>query len=370
MRNTKTLLSVAVATALGAAAVPASAAAPIVYGDLAVALVSNGAYASTGTGSKGSLTMYDNVSLLGVKGDVGTIDGIKYFYDFNWLLNITTNHATGSAGTHLSMVGMEGGFGTVSLGKRDVGLFSQMVDGGTYLTNYYYTPGMSSFQVSDAVKYVSKSMGGFQIGAQAFDIGKDNTSGKSTNNYTVAATYLTGDLTLGAGYTDYSKYADGSSTKYGFSTDLNQFIDSQNTWSGIVLKSTAGISAAYKMGKFGVVGAYDMRKPADKSGQVTNTINTLMLTGSYAMTDKITFVADYSDTSQSDGAVPDTGKKGNIITAMVSYAPSSAILYSLELQNSDKNANKKGITGSSAYGLGGTPSKASTGIALGVTYNF
>ncbi len=356
MRNSKTLLSIAVATALAAVAVQANAAAPTanVYGDLAVAFVYNTAAADTGKGSSSSYGVFDNVSLIGVKGDVATIDGTKYFYDFNWILNLSG----GSAATHLSIVGMDGGFGTVTFGKRDNGLFLQMVDGSSYQTNWFYTPGMSSFQVSDAIKYVSKASGGLQFGVQAFDLGKSADAGsKSSTNYTVAGTYAMGDLTFAAGYTSFADIGSASS-------DQNQFGIGQNTWSGVTLKSTTGISAAYKAGKAGFVAAYDMRKPVDTATD-TSTINTLMLTGSYAYTDKTTLVANYSDTSQSGGV------KGNVITAMVSYAPVPALFYSLEFQTSDKKANESGITGSTGLTDGtSTGIKGSSAVAVGVTYNF
>ena len=58
--------------------------------------------------------------------------------------------------------------------------------------------------------------------------------------------------------------------------------------------------------------------------------------------------------------------KGTIITAMVSYAPSDALLYTFEVQNSNKDANAYSLTGSTS--AGGT--KSNTGFAAGVIYNF
>jgi len=371
MRNTKNLISIAVATGLGVASLPANAAGPTVYGDLAVAFVyqSKSTDTSAVQGASSGYNVQDNVSLLGVKGDVAVLEGTKFIYDFNFILN---QGSSLSPATHLSMVGMEGGFGTVTLGKRDNGLFAQMVDGGTYQTNFFYTPGMSSLQVSDAIKYVSMASGGFQFGVQAFDIGKNSTSGESTTNLTLAGTLAKGDLTLAAGYTSYSEHANGSATAGGASADTNQFAIGQNTFSGVSLKSTSGISAAYKAGKAGIVGAYDMRKPYDGAAD-TSSINTLMLTGSYAYTEKTTFVANYSTTSQSDNGAT-AGKKGTIVTLMASYAPAPALLYSLELQSSNADANVSGITGTSslATGMGatGTGAKSSTAIAVGATYNF
>lgn len=384
MRNSKTLVSIAVASALGAASLPASAAGPTVYGDLAVAFVYNGKSNDTtgATGSNSSYSVNDNVSLLGVKGDAAVMEGTKFIYDFNFILNL----GGGSPATHLSIVGLDGGFGTVTYGKRDNGLFLSMVDGSSYQTNWFYTPGMSSFQVSDAIKFVSKASGGFQYGVQAFDIGKSGTSGESKTNYTFAGTFTKGDLTFAAGYTSYADHADGDNLGSA-SSDTNQFGEGQNMFSGLALKSTLGVSAAYKSGKIGVVAAYDMRKPTDtfytpasydfttstytagsSAAQNDKTINTLMLTGSYAYTEKTTFVANYSSTSQSDsGSI--AGKKGTIITLMASYAPAPALLYSIELQSSNEDANVSGITATSGLSTG-AGSTSSTAIAVGATYNF
>ena len=359
MSNKKTLLSIAVAAGLGAVSLQASAAGPTVYGDLSVAFVYTGSSTDTAStaGKEAAYTLTDNVSILGVKGEAAKIGSTSYFYDFNFILD------GGSPATHLAVVGMDGGFGKLSIGTRVNGLFVGMVDGGTYLTNWYYTPGMSSLQVSNGITYESKASGGFQFGVQAFDIGKNSTSGETTTNYTLAGTYGMGSLTFGAGYTSYSDYGDGT-TQYSASSDTDQFGSSHgtNTFAGVVLKSTTGISAAYKADKFGVVAAYDMRKPSDGASN-TSTINTAMLTGSYAVRGKTTLVANVSNTSQSGGV------KGTIITLMASYAPADSLLYTLELQKSNDDANVNGLTGTTGEATG-AGSKGSTGIALGVIYNF
>ncbi|MGA7800363.1 MAG: porin [Gammaproteobacteria bacterium] len=354
MRIQKTLLSIAVAAGLGAASLPA-AAAPLgatVYGDLALALVNQG---SAGAGSPSSTTLNDNVSLLGVKGDAAVMDGTKFIYDFNFILDMA--HGGKNPSTHLGYIGLDGPYGTVTAG-RDNGLFNEMVDGGTYQTNWFYTPGMSSLQVDTAVKYVSPSTSGFQFGVQAFDLGK---AANSTTNYTLAGTYGMGGLTLGAGYTSYSKYGDGA-TAYTASPDTNQFNDPVNVFAGLLLKSKAGISAGYKAGPFGVVAAYDSRKPYDGLGQNSSNIGTFMLTGSYAVTSTVSLVGNVSHTDQSGTA----GKKGNIETLMASYAPADNLFFSLEFQHSDKDANQTAITG--ATYTGGTES--SNAIAVGATYSF
>ena len=353
MSNKRTLLSLAVAAGLGAVSLQASAA-PTVYGDLSFALVYTGAYTDTGAGKESSYALSDNVSLLGVKGEAAKIGSTSYFYDFNFILD------GGKPNTHLAVVGMDGDFGKVSIGTRINGLFVGMVDGGTYLTNWYYTPGMSSLQVSNGITYETKSMSGLTLGVQAFDLAKDKTSGETTTNYTLAGTYGMGALTFGLGYTSYSDYADGT-TQYSASADTNMFGDGQNVYSGVNLKSVTGGSVAYKADKFSVIFAYDMRKPNDGNAN-TDSINTAMLTGSYAISDKLSLAANYSNTDQSGTA----GKKGSIITAMISYAPADSILYTFEIQNSDKDANASSITGTT--GAGGT--KSNTGFAAGMIYNF
>jgi hypothetical protein len=152
----------------------------------------------------------------------------------------------------------------------------------------------------------------------------------------------------------------GVATQYAISdTDTNQFGEGTNSFAGIALKSVTGVSVGYKAGKFGVVAAYDMRKPNDGNAN-TDSINTAMLTGSYAVSDKTSLVANYSNTSQSSGV------KGTIITAMASYAAADNLLYTFEIQTSDEDANVSGLTGST--GGGGT--KSNTGFAAGVIYSF
>ncbi|MEJ2399333.1 MAG: hypothetical protein P8Z67_14180, partial [Gammaproteobacteria bacterium] len=250
----------------------------------------------------------------------------------------------GSPATHLAVVGAKGGMGDLSVGTRVNGLFVGMVDGGTYMTNWYYTPGMSALQVSNAITYTGGS-GPVSFGVQAFDIAK---GGDNTTNYTVAGTYATGGLKFGLGYTSYSDYAvidsNGTIAQYGFSTDTNQFAESTNSYDGVTLKSVTGISAAYTADKFSVTAAYDVRKPTDNYN--ADDIKTAMLTGTYSVSPKTTLAANYSNTS---GAT-----KGSIITAMVSYAPSD-----------DEKAVTNGLTGATAVG-----NKSVTGFAAGVIYNF
>ena len=371
MRNQKTLLSLAVAASLGAVSLQASAAAPTLYGDLALALVYNGSSTDTASadGSNSSYGLYDNVSLLGVKGDAAVMDGTKFIYDFNFILNIAQSGFDGLPTTHLGIIGLDGSFGTVTAG-RDNGLFVQMVDGSSYQTNWFYTSGMSSLQVSKAIKYVSKDMSGFQFGAQIFDIGQDSSTGNSSNNYTVAGTYGMGDLTFGLGYTSYSKYGNG--TEYSASTDTNQFGDAQNVWSGVLLESNTGVSGAWKSGKMGAVLAYEMRKPADQAAgggtQNTSTIDTAMLTLSYAMTEKTNLVANYSNTSQGDGNGT-AGLSGGIVTLMASYTPVDSLFFSVELQFADQDANQSGLTGTTGVATG-VNANSSNALALGATYTF
>lgn len=361
MSNKRTLLSLAVAAGLGAISLQANAAAPTVYGDLSFAVLYTGASTD---GGNSSYSITDNVSLLGVKGDAAKIGSTTYYYDFNFILD------GGKPNTHLAVVGAKGAMGDLSIGTRVNGLFAGMVDGSTYVTNWFYTPGMSSLQVNNGITYQGKS-GSFSYGVQAFDFAKSSSNGKTSSNYTLAGSYVTGGITIGLGYTSYSDYAD--SNHYGKSSDTNQFGDAQNIFSGVTLKSKTGVSVGYSAGKFGVVAAYDIRKPADAAGtysssgtytgyaaQDTSTIKTAMLTGTYAVSGKTTLAANISNTSQSGGV------KGTIITAMVSYAPSDALLYTLELQDSNKDANANSLTGTTS--AGGT--KSNIGIAAGVIYNF
>lgn len=359
MRMQKSLLSLAVASSLCALSYSVSAAElkPTFYGDLALALTYTTKSTSSGNTSYG---MSDNLSLVGVKGNAAVIGDSKFFYDYNAALDMTSGGS--SPKTHLGVIGVDSPYGTVSAG-HDHGLYNELVDGSIYQTNWFYAPGMSAQFVNKSLKYVTPSFGGLKVGVQAFDIGKDSTTGKTNNNYMAAANYALGGLTLGAGYTSYADYSDNG--KFTASSDQNQFGEGQNTYSGEVIKHKAGLSAGYTMGKFGLVLADTVYKPADTGAQNTKNINTLMLTGSFAATDTVTLVANVSSSSQSDDGV--NGKKeGSIVTLMASYAPVDNLYFSVELQNANKKANQSGLTGTLSSG----GDKSNTGLALGATYNF
>lgn len=359
MRMQKNLLSLAVASSLFAMSYSVSAAdlKPTLYGDLALAAT----YTTKSTSSgNASASLSDNVSLLGVKGDAAVLGDAKFFYDFNAAFDMTAGGSKPS--THLGMIGVDSPYGTVSAG-RDHGLYNDLVDGSIYQTNWFFAPGMSAQYVDKAIKYVSPSLGGLKVGVQAFDIGKDSTTGKTHNNYVAAVNYAVGGLTLGAGYTSYADYSDNG--KFTAASDQNQFAEATNTYSGEVLKHKAGVSVGYTMGKMGLVLADTMFKPADTGAQNTKNINTVMVTGSYAVTEMVSLVANVSSTSQSDDGV--NGKKeGNIVTLMASYVPADNLYFSVELQNASKKANASGLTGTLSSG----GDKSTTGVALGATYNF
>jgi len=331
-----------------------------VYGDLSVAFVETGASVD---GGKSSYSLYDNVSLLGVKGEAGVMDGTKFIYDYNAILDIV--NGGGSVTTHLGTVGLDGSFGTVTVG-RDNALYLGMVDGSSYQTNWFYTAGMSSLQVSKSIKYVSSSMSGLQLGVEAFDIAKDSTTGKTTNNYTLAGTYAMKAMTFGAGYTKYSDYANtaGGVVQYAVTNDTNQFGVGNNSFAGIAVKSLAGASAAYKTDMFGVVAAIDSRKPNDAATN-TSALNTFMLTGNFMASKTVNLIGNVSSTKQSDKNSVD-GKKGTVVTLMAGYTPVTNVTFTAEVQSSNKDANVNSITG--ATGAGGT--KSSTGFALGAMYAF
>ncbi len=350
-------LHTAVVTALGVGALVAASngyAADVgakVYGDVAIALVTA---SKTTTGGDSSYGLYDNVSLLGVKGVAGEANGIKYIYDYNAILDVV--NGGGGLGTHLGILGIEGGFGTVTVG-RDNGLFENMVDGSTYVTNWFYTTGMSSLQVGQSIKYVSANMGGFQAGVQLFDFGKSAAGGETTTNVTLAGSFAISSFTIGAGFTKYSDYADGA-TQYSASGDTNQFGASTNSFAGINLKSVFGISGAYKSDAFSAAAAINSRKPDDGNAN-DSAINTLMLAGTFAVAKGANLAATISSTTQGS-----SGVKGTVITFMGSYMPVDNVMYSVELQSTNKDANANGLDGT----LGGT--KAGTSLAFGAAYTF
>lgn len=359
MRMQKNLLSLAVASSLCAMSYAASAAdlKPTLYGDLALALTYTTKPTANGSDSYG---LNDNVSLIGVKGDAAVLGDTQFVYNYNAILDITKGGT--NPGTHLGYIGLDGPYGVLTAG-HDNGLYNQMVDGSIYQTNWFYTPGMSALQVDKAVKYVSPSLNGLKVGGQVFDIGKDSATGNATNNFTAAVSYSFSGVSLGAGYTGYADYSDNG--KYTASSDTNQFGEATNTYAGVVLKSKAGLSAGYSQGKWGLVLADSVFKPADSGTQSTKDINTAMLTGSYAVTDMVSLVANVSNTSQSSDATYGK-KKGTVVTLMASYAPADNLFFSVEIQNADKNANQSGLTGTTTGG----GDKSSTGLAVAGTYSF
>lgn len=346
MRN-KLFVSMFAAAALGAASASAHAASsPLsatLYGDLAASFVYSGDAGKDASGNKVYSTygLYDNVSLLGVKGDAAIDGGTKFIYDFNAGYDMTQG-TPGPFYTHLAIVGIDSPYGTVTLG-RDNGLYNQMVDGSTYVTNWYLPVGMSSLQVDQSIKYVSPSFSGFSFGGQAYDMGKSSTTDVSTTNYTAAAQYTLAGFTAALGYTEYAK---GAPIAFG----------------GVDLKSKVGGSVAYSGGPFTAVAAVSARKPVSTAANTKDILNAL-LSGSYALNSTVSLIGNISSTSQaSDGSASKV--QGTIVTLEAAYAPYANVLYSVEVQSADKKANESGLAS------GTSSDKSNVGFALSATYSF
>lgn len=362
-------LSAGVAMA-GVAGMAKAAPSATIYGMVGVVGTYNTA---TVNGEKSTYGIQNNISQVGVKGDLGEAGGTKFIYNYDMLVDPTTE--SGSPSTYWAYLGATGPWGTLKAGRLESTYFNDVVLPFTPFWWMYPTV-VANFEQDKAVSYVSPLMGGLTLSVEAFNIGKGSSTGsKSTGNYAFSGTYTTGPFSVGAGYESFSKYGDGS-TAYSPSPSQTVWLTPVNEYSGVLLKSKVGLRGTYSSGPVDVsLGVFGFKPTTMLLGAAQNDheIYTYMATGSYAFTPKWTAMGNLSTTTQgSSGAQART--RGTLVTLSLAYSPISSVALYGEYQYADKKAVESGLdsdvldAASSPVSVPGT--KAASQFVLGGTYSF
>lgn len=206
----KSIVALAVAGVLAASAV--AQAETTLYGSARI-----GVEYTQGKGDDklSSWDVANQASRLGVKGSEDLGGGLSAIYQYEFGVAIDGNG--GPLTTRLSFVGLQGGFGTVALGRQYrpaytfVSQYTDVFDGN--ITNPYSLTSENQ-RVSDAVAYVTPTFGGFTAAAAILMNGNgtnckpaDIADGRCTNSnredidaYEVGAGYSNGPLNIGVSY--------------------------------------------------------------------------------------------------------------------------------------------------------------------------
>ncbi len=282
----KRLIAVAVATALIA---PLTAQAGVeVYGQarMSVDYVNNDD--PTAGNDKSAMSVSNNVSRIGFKGDEDLGSGLKAIWQIEQRVDYDTGgFATGARNTFL---GLAGGFGTAQFGKYEtpLRLVTQRIDifsdtradynaiignvGGTLVFDK---------RSNNLISYSSPDMQGFKVSAAYAPSDKTDDLPRTTadgdkNVAGVSASYGNGPLYLGVGYESQGNYTgtnDAKATRLGGSWDFGQGTTIGGVWETADKGGANGdrnawyVNAAHKIGyttlKAAVAGAGDLGSTAD-----------------------------------------------------------------------------------------------------------
>jgi predicted porin len=335
----KKLLAVAVLASLPLVASAQSSV--VVYGVMDAAI----AHEDTGN-TNGSVTRMisgnQSTSRLGFRGTEDLGNGLKGIFNLEAGVAIDTGAADSVLFGRRAVVGLQGSFGTVTLGREytpiaDVAKSTDVLGQGFYGTNLAsFGGGKLTRRISNSVNYRSASMSGFKFGA-SYGLGEVAT-GPSQNLAGVSAEYTIGGLYLGAGYHTFERLATGDDKEY-------------------------IIGAAYKMGAMEFTGNY---MNADPEG-ANNEYEATSVGMSYALGAN-KFYVNYSRIQL------ETGAKGNSLALAYSYALSKRTnLYAAAGKMSNNNLGTFGLisTGSSVTPTGaGAAGKDPSAYSVGVRHSF
>jgi len=234
----KSLIALAVASAVAAPAAFAATSNVDVYGVMNIAVRDTNA-------ANVSHDIVDNASRIGFKGSEDLGGGLKALWQIEQQINATGNASTtdldsadgtqgigetafGGANLRNTFVGLSGGFGTVVMGRHDhpykmsTGKYNIFADtigdyaggatrvGPTAVTQH--GNGNTGGRPTDAIAYIAPTMNGLSLAAAIVTVNGDGAD-KATDAWTVSAGYANGPLTVDAAYLNHQFTAGTAATE-------------------------------------------------------------------------------------------------------------------------------------------------------------
>lgn len=191
----------------GSAAADAADGAPTLYGQL------NLSFDHLDNGTDSALNLSSNSSWLGVKGKIHTDSRVTGIYQIESEVNADTG-STSANGTAFasrdSFVGLQGGFGTLRLGRfdtpvksigRQVGLFKNQVGDARNLTRGSHADARFDERPNNSIGYASPPLSGLRARLQ-YSTNTDSAAAANNdqNLISVAVDYAQGPAFVGLGY--------------------------------------------------------------------------------------------------------------------------------------------------------------------------
>jgi predicted porin len=280
-------------------------------------------------------------SRLGFRGTEDLGGGLKAMFNLEAGVAVDTGAADSALFGRRSVVGLEGAFGAVTVGREytpiaDVANATDIMGQGFYGSNLSsFTSGKLTRRISNSINYKTPVMSGFKVAA-AYGAGETST-GPSLDIMGFSADYKVGDLYLGLGYHVFERLATG---------DDKEMI----------------IGAGYKFGKFEFKGNY---MEADPTG-INNQYEQINAGVSYSQ-DANKFFFNYQTNELENGA------KGNGFSLAWSNALSKRT--NVYVTYARVKNNSKGVFGLNAASTSVTPTATQLGadpsaFTVGIRHSF
>lgn len=283
-----------------------------------------------------------STSRFGFKGQEDIGNGLKAIFNLEAGYNVDTGAGDSALFGRRAVVGLEGSFGNVVLGREytpvaDVANATDINGQGFYGTNLSsFGTGKLTRRISNSVSYRSASaLGGFKLGA-AYGLG-ETTTGPSKDLMGVSVAYASENLYIGGAYHQFENVAAGDDKEW-------------------------MVGAAYKIGAIEFRGNY---MTADPEGAL-NEYEQANLGASYTFgANKIYFNAQRNEL--------ETGAKGNLFSLAYSYSLSKRTnVYAAYASMRNNASGAFGITsaGSSVALPAGITGADPQALAIGLRHSF
>jgi predicted porin len=257
-------------------------------------------------------------SRIGFRGTEDLGNGLKALFNLEAGVAVDTGAGDAQLFQRRAVVGLQGGFGTVTVG-REYGPLASVAAASDTLGQGFYGSNLAAFgtnrltrRLSNSVNYKSNPLNGFTLGA-AYSAG-ERTVDPSGDLAGISLEYANAGLYLGAAYQNLERLDIGDDKEYGF-------------------------GAGYKFGDFEVRGGYLV---ADQTGP-NNKYKQANIGVSYA-TGPSKFFLNFQQQK-----LDTTDGKGNAVTLAYTYTLSKRTnFYSTIAQLRNNNAGAFGLTSAGA----------------------
>lgn len=200
-----------------------------------------------------SSAIESNASRIGLEGEYSFSESLKLVYQAEYQVNPNDDHFTNfSLGQRNTFIGLEGGFGSVIVGRNDTPskLLQNGIDLFNDLSGDIKSLFLSEIRPNDVVQYTSPTINGFTASYAAIIDGQRNIGDRATKSTSSSVTYAQGPFLFGVAMDNsvvnvdsvrfMSRYREGN-------LQLGLMYESAKTKRGD--KDGVFVSASYKLDK-------------------------------------------------------------------------------------------------------------------------